>query len=180
MRLKLIALFSAVLLCSLSAFAFESGVVSKDASGKLVYEQVVEAPGVSKKDLYKKVRAWVMENIKSWDNHVQLDDPENETLITTPTMSLPDLKNNHATNQKINFKLKIAFKDGKYKITASSFTYFGESIQHQLFADVPLEDLKFKRILPDPVKKIQDQFDEAFTSFTESIKKAAVAAKSDW
>jgi len=41
----------------------------------------------------------------------------------------------------------------------------------------PLETLKITRILPNPVNKIQDEFDEVFTAFIAALEKAAATGK---
>jgi hypothetical protein len=178
---KTIALLAFSVLFITNSFAgdFESTVVPKNEQGHMVYEKVVEVNNVSKEELYKRVKAWVMDNVKTIDNNIQYDDKGSETIITTPTIALENLKNNHVVNQKVNFKLKILFKDNKMKITASSFIYYGEDVQHRVF-NTPLEDLKITRIIPSPVKKIQELFDDTFGGFVADLSKSAAASSGSW
>ena len=118
--------------------------------------------------------------MKTVDNNIQFDDAGNETIFTSPTLVIPDLKHTHAINQKITFKLKLLFKDGKYKITASSFAYFGKDVNGNWYLNEPLETLKIKGILPNPVKKIEPMFDEAFQGFIDALTKAIVSKEKEW
>ncbi len=179
--MKAILLLAFSFFCMTAAFAdgFESKIVPKDAQGHLAYEKVVAVSNAKKEDLYAKVKAWVVENVKTVDNNILFDDKNFETIITTPTIALENLKNSHVVNQKVNFKLKIQFKDGKMKVTATSFIYYGEDVQYRVF-NMPLEDLKITRIIPNPVKKIEDLFDESFQGFMTALEKSTTAGSSNW
>lgn len=166
------------------AFAreFNSTVLATGEDGYLTYEKIVQAEGLSKDVLYARMKAWVRDNIKTADNNIEFDDVGKELIVTTPTLSLKDLKMKHVTNQKVNFKLKLQFKDGRMRVTASSFQYFGIDINQNIHTE-PLEDLSFKRIMPNPLKQIVPIFDETFSAFISSIEKAALQADSkdkDW
>lgn len=166
------------------AFAteFTSTVLKPGEDGRLAFEKVVEVNGAGKDQLYTRMKAWVKENVKTEDNNIEFDDAGKELIVTTPTLALKDLKMKHVTNQHVNFKLKLQFKEGRMRILASSFQYFGIDINRNIHTE-PLEDVSFKRIMPNPLKQIGPIFDETFSAFVAAIEKAAVqseARTSDW
>lgn len=154
------------------ATEFSSTLLKPGEDGRLSYEKVVEINGAGKDQLYARMKAWVKSNVKTEDNNIEFDDAGKELIVTTPTLALRDLKMKHVTNQKVNFKLKLQFKEGRMRIVTSSFQYFGIDINQNIHTE-PLEDLSFKRIMPNPLKQIGPIFDETFSAFIAGIEKAA-------
>lgn len=158
---------------------FSSAILTHTAGG-WAYEKVVTVAGVSKKDLYERAKVWVLGNVKSVDVNTAYDDKNQELIVTTPTLALPNLKWRQITDQAINFKLQIAFKDGKAKVSASGLNYFGISSTGTIY-HTPMKSLELKGYSPDPYKQIGQGFDDAFLAFITALQGALNApAKSDW
>ena len=163
------------------AAKFESTILKTDsATGQFYYEKVVETNNTSKEALYKAVKTWVVAHIKTVDNNIAFDDAGFGTIVTTPTISISDV-GNVVKHQAANFKLTIFFKDNKFKISATDFTYYGIDMQNAEYTG-PLEKVAIKRILPNPTKKVAEHFDDAFSAFINQLSKASAPdqAKNDW
>jgi hypothetical protein len=180
-KLLLSALSFFLLMPVLFAGALKSDVLSKDATGHWQYEKVIEVPNSTKEVLYKKMKDWVISNIKSVDVNSSYDDKNFEEIVTTPTLAIEDTKNKLVRNQSINFKFRILFKDNKMKIEATNFNYFGIDMNSTIHTD-PLENVVFKRIIPDPAPRVQEKLDAVLNAFITAAETAAKSEKksNDW
>ncbi len=167
-----------LLLGSFKAFSTEKlkpSVLEQDANGNWFYEKVVTIDSVSKKDIYDKLKSWVIANVKTVDNNIMFDDANFDRIVTTPTISIED--NTWTDNQTVNFKLTVSFKDGKMKIYAAGFTYRGHSGSGEVSGT--FENYSNAKV---EINVVNSKFDEAFTSFVKALKTAARNKKkdSDW
>ncbi len=173
------------LLCLFSladAFAgeFHSSVLQKGTDGQWTYEKVINADGNNQEALYKKMKMWIVSHVKTADNNIMYDDKGFETIVTTPTIKLENIKNKHLHDQVANFKLTIYFKDNKMKVVANTFYYYGLDMTGNERKG-PFEGLQIKRIIPAPYDELEEKFDASFTSFVEELERAAKdTKKSDW
>ncbi len=178
MKHLLLFFISLIGLTTTRAGEFSSTVWTRTANG-WEFEKVVQAPDVAKADLYERAKLWVVTNVKSTDVNTLYDDKNQELIVTTPSLAIPNLKYNHFSDQALTFKLQLAFKDGKMKISASGLTYFGISNSRQVY-NMPVETLEIKRFVPSPYKQISDHFDAAFSAFVSKLEEAATSSKKDW
>lgn len=92
------------------------------------YQGVIKVDSASKQQLYQKTRQWILENLKSGDNIVALDDKEFNSLNASGTILLdkqyfgPFGANSYA-DAKLNFKATFQFKDGRFKYSFDNFSY---------------------------------------------------------
>lgn len=93
-----------------------SSILTFDEAGNYEYSHVYEFPGKSKEEIYSAVKNWIVENIKSSSNTNYFDETEKSKLSTTPFFSV-------AYNCHSAFKLVIDVKDGKYRLSATSFIF---------------------------------------------------------
>ena len=178
-RLFVLLLTLTTITHAVQAGEFSSTVFTRAGNG-WEYEKIIAAPDVAKKDLYDRAKVWVVSNVKSVDVNTLYDDKNQEMIITTASLAIPNLKYSHLTDQALTFKLHLAFKDGKVKVTASGLTYFGISSSRKVY-DMPVETLELKGFVPSPYKQIQEHFDAAFLGFVKNLEKALTsAAKNDW
>jgi hypothetical protein len=87
-------------------------LVKEDNSDNYYYEGVVPVEGITKEEMFKRAKEWVLSNLKTEDNNAQFDEKE-FSIYNTPTIlvkAAPKYKDDY-----VNFKLKLLFKDGKYK-----------------------------------------------------------------
>ena len=87
-------------------------------NGSFVFDTVIEIAEITKSELYKRAKNWVISNVRSNDKTVIFDDENNEEIRTDVTTALGKFP-----GVSINFKLAIYFKDGKCKINCESFAY---------------------------------------------------------
>ncbi|MCK0199125.1 DUF4468 domain-containing protein [Ornithobacterium rhinotracheale] len=90
----------------------------------LGFTKVVEVPGVSKENLYNRAKLWVSDNFKKVDYVVDVDDKEGGVLICKS--NFPIQKDGFwgiDFDGRINFTLKLLFKDGKYKYELTNYLH---------------------------------------------------------
>lgn len=87
-------------------------LVKEDNSDNYYYEGVVPVEGVTKEDMFKKAKEWVLSIFKTEDNNAQFDE-QNLVILNSPTIVLEKYRG--APGDFLNFKIKLLFKDGKYK-----------------------------------------------------------------
>jgi hypothetical protein len=87
-------------------------LVKEENSNSYYYEGVVPIDGITKEEMFKRAKEWVLSTFKTEDNNAQFDEP-NMVMFTSSTLALKVYK--AAKTDFVNFKLKVLFKDGKYK-----------------------------------------------------------------
>ncbi|MEI7661477.1 MAG: DUF4468 domain-containing protein [Bacteroidota bacterium] len=138
-------------------------------SGSYIYDTVINVKDVSKQDLYKRAKNWVISTVRTSDNTVVFDDSGFNEIRTDVTIGI----SLYIGVAQVNFKLSIYLKDNKCRLLCESFMlhYVGSRIY-----DSPLETAKFIDI-----KKVNKGFDQQFTVLTNAfIKSVLENKKSDW
>jgi hypothetical protein len=87
-------------------------LVKEEGSDNYYYEGVVPVEGVSKEEMFKRAKEWVLSKFKTEDNNAQFDE-QNLVILNSPTIVLEKYRG--APGDFLYFKIKILFKDGKYK-----------------------------------------------------------------
>ncbi len=143
-------------------------------NGVYSYEKIMDIPTTDKKELYSRVKKWVIGTLKTSKEHIFFDDENNNSITVTTGLHLKD---NGFTNQSVEFKMIISFKDNKVRIEASEFRYYGfDGFAPQ---QKPLNDLRpfGKKFM----QKIYDDFDENFVAMRKSMLATAKTASSgEW
>lgn len=88
-------------------------------SGKVNYNGVVKAQGISKSGLYEKAKQWIA--MKSTDNNpysIKMDEKEKGRIITNGNFLLPSTDKNKYV---VSFQLNILLKEGKFKYEMTDF-----------------------------------------------------------
>ncbi|NOQ26268.1 MAG: DUF4468 domain-containing protein [Bacteroidales bacterium] len=102
MRTKLIVL--------LMIMAFASNVMAQlpidEKTGKVVYTDIVQLEGMSKDEIYKKAKMWVISTLKSGDNMVELDGTNSDQIVATGNILL------YLDPEKINTKVYFHLNEG--------------------------------------------------------------------
>ncbi|MCP3929503.1 MAG: DUF4468 domain-containing protein, partial [Bacteroidetes bacterium] len=57
------------------------GLNHNEETGEIEYQEVVQTDSLTKAEIYLNAKNWMIENLKSSDNMVQLDDQENNQLV---------------------------------------------------------------------------------------------------
>ena len=86
------------------------------------FQQVVEAPGFTKNQIYSQVKIWIAENFKSAKSVIEHDDSEAGTLIGNGTIDYPCKGIDYISkgNWKVHFTMRVDVKEGKFRQTFSN------------------------------------------------------------
>lgn len=87
-------------------------LVKSETSDEYYYEGVVPVDGISKEEMFKRAKNWVLSKFKTGDNNIQFDE-QNMVIFNSPTIIIEKFRNN--PGDFLNFKLRLQFKEGKYK-----------------------------------------------------------------
>lgn len=86
----------------------------------LNYEEVVEVPGLSKDELYDKLRRFVVINYNSANNVIQLDDKDSGNIIVKGLLPY-NINWMGVSSYNSRHTLDIKVKDGRYKYKITSY-----------------------------------------------------------
>ncbi|MCP4461068.1 MAG: DUF4468 domain-containing protein [Cytophagales bacterium] len=130
--------FSLILLCL--SFVTMAQLPTNE-KGEVVFTNVVQAEGMSKDELYKNAKFWIISTLKSGDNMVELSGDNSDRIVGTGNMTLENIvmakKYHRAKQNSLNFKFIVLCKEGRLKYEVSNFTY---SYLYE-FIDVPKETI---------------------------------------
>jgi hypothetical protein len=87
-------------------------LIKEENSDSYYYEGIVPVEGVSKEEMFKRAKVWVLSNFKTGDVNSRIDET-NLTIFNSPTILVRPAKAHN--DDYVNFKLNLFFKDGKYK-----------------------------------------------------------------
>jgi len=151
-------------------------------TGSYAYQGKIQVDSVSKQTLYLNAKSWVVRTLKSSDNMLELDDKEFNTLVASGTVILDN--DASGNDRKLNFKLAVAFKDGKFKYSFENFTYVGSVIAGPFISAAPtqssLEDLKgTAKTKENILSKVDATMKNLEKSFVSAVKKSTLK-KDDW
>lgn len=124
MKTKLIAL--------LIIYLFVSNVKAQlpidEKTGKVIFTDVVQLEGMTKDEIYKKAKMWVVSTLKSGDNMVELDGTNSDQIVATGNLVLniaPEMLGTklyfHINEGFLNFKFLVFCKDGRMKYKVMNF-----------------------------------------------------------
>lgn len=125
--------------------------------------------------MFKRAKQWVLSNLKTGDNNIGFDD-QNQTINNTATVVMNPGKgfNWAITHGLINFKIKLEFRDGRYK-----FVYDNIVVQ-AAYADGIVETMAYEIITRNnkPAKHIKTEVNEKLVALSQSLEAAVKGAKS--
>ena len=138
-------------------------------NGNVVYTEVVKVDSLNKKELYNRVKKWVVLKYKSANDVIQLDDKEDGIIIGKGNFGIKY----YSRKPTIEHTLQIETKDGRYKYTISSFIY--SDVQNDTFTVD-----KFPKSWAGK-KKLYRTIDEKVKSIIADLKKSMeTELKDDW
>jgi len=117
------------LLLLFACFSKNYGQLPKSELGEIIFENVVQQDGLTKEEIYKKAKLWIVTTLKSGDNMVELGGDESTNITGTGNVILSDQNYSGARgysyemqNISLNFKFSIFCKDSRYKYRIENFT----------------------------------------------------------
>ena len=92
-------------------------------TGKITYLEVVDAAGLTAKDIYAVAKKWGADK-----KFTIKEDKENETLVYTGTtpVEYPNVSGNAIDKGKVTFSFSIFAKEGKYRFIATDLVHTAE------------------------------------------------------
>jgi len=92
-------------------------------TGKITYLEVVDAAGLTGKDIYAVAKKWATDK-----KFTIKEDKENESLVYTGTtpVEYPNVSGNAMDKGKVTFSFSIFAKDGKYRFIVTDLVHTAE------------------------------------------------------
>ena len=142
---KILTLF---LITILSQNSFAQFPIDEE-TGQVKYTEVVELPGMTKKQIYDKAKFWIVSTLKSGDNMVELSGTGSEQIIGTGNLVIDSILNPlnlkstpFLSNSYLNFKFIVFCKDNKFKYSLENivFSYQWGTQYTQKLSNIKLQD----------------------------------------
>jgi len=159
-------------------------LVKNDSDGDYAYEEVVAVDGVSKEEMFKRAKQWIVANLKTVDNNIQFDDKDfvinNEaSTIITASQGWGWVISRGSTS----FKVHLAFKDGRYKFRIDNVTIY---LEHGVAA--PPNSGAYSLLMKDKdnkakkhvVNDVNSQIGAVIDGVKNAIQTGGAAAKDNW
>jgi hypothetical protein len=111
-------------------------------TGKILYTEVVQAPGASQAELYARAKLWFADTFKSTKAVVQADDKDAGIIQGTAFQDIAVVSIGTPTAVKLWYTIKIALKDGRYKYDITDLRVQNYASQYNPYPGepVPVED----------------------------------------
>jgi len=125
-------------------FAFSAGAQKKkdvappppppqlpmDNTNKITYEEVVDVPGKSADEIYKKIMNWFQTYYKNPGEVIRENDSLKRSITGKPRFRIqnpPDKEGTKSDAGLVQYTITIAAKDGRFKYTLTDFNWKGNS-----------------------------------------------------
>ncbi len=168
---KISSLLIFMLVCFSNIKAQEATTnLTKGTDGLYSYEKVFEVPGKTKEEIYETLKSWVVKNNKDQSNTNYFNEKDKDNISTTLSFAW----STWTPPSTYDFKLNFDIKEGKYRLSATSF------VSHNV--DAPNTNLGTSPALGYTKKQMRllvDYVDENFGKMLTSIQNS-FTKKSDW
>lgn len=146
--------------------------------------EVVQVESASKEQLFQNAKHWIFRLLKSSDNLIHLDDEHSNSIIVAANIML-ETRVSFAcmlNDTKLDYKLTIAFKDGRYKYTIDNMIHRyvgncgeGETVHRSAY----LQDIGFSK---RKRAKVYNEVDQKLKLIIADLKQsmATPVAEADW
>ncbi len=151
----------------------------------IMQEVVICDSGLTKEQLFGRCKEWVVRNLKSSDNNIQLDDKEFKQITATGVIKTSDMPIAMCTigNCMTDFKLTINIKDGKVRYTIENIVHYGTNScsNPPERMTTPLEKWNMKVNLSKKVfADIETKLQDLTKDFKVSLSQAQQKKNDDW
>lgn len=119
-------------------------------NGKILYDEIIEVPGASAKDIFIKVRNWFVEEFLDSKSVLEVNDEANGLLTGKGTYKLDKINGLNSHNGYVMFVMNVKVKDGKFRYQLYSFVYKG--FNKSFLADTYSRGIAEKVDLDDALK----------------------------
>ncbi|MBV6405537.1 MAG: hypothetical protein GFGODING_02316 [Flavobacteriales bacterium] len=159
-------------------------------TGRVYFEEVVQAPGISKSELYNRAREWFVRSFNSAESVLQMDDREAGKLAGRGWTNI-EIESLQAIWQfKLKFLIMIELREGRYKLTFTDIEYQGHPTPKDINpASIPCESVIIDNLLkkngePKHVpRQYKEQTIKTWRRFSSELKDALarpMGAEDDW
>jgi len=122
-------------------------------SGKIRYLAVVQTPGVSQAELYRRARTWFVSRFPDDPHVVRVEDPASGELAGTYCTILQKLTNSY----EVWRTLRVDVKDGRYRYEVTDFggRDIGNAYDPQIYRVEPTNPMNVRRYGAEVAKQAQ-------------------------
>lgn len=99
-------------------------------TNKITYEEVVDAPGKTADELYRKILAWYRAYFKNPGEVIRENDSIGKSVTGKPRFRIsnpPDKEGTKTDGGLVQYTITVAAKDGRFKYTLTDFNWKGLS-----------------------------------------------------
>jgi len=101
-----------------------------DNTNKITYEEVVDVPGKSADEIYKKIMTWYQTYYKNPGEVIRENDSLKKSITGKPRFRIsnpPDKEGTKTDAGLVQYTITVAAKDGRFKYTLTDFNWKGTS-----------------------------------------------------
>jgi hypothetical protein len=98
---------------------------------KVTYQDVVDIPGKTQKEIHNALRIWFLETFKNSEKVIELDDKENGIIAGNGVFRIYAKYMTAITSQYVNFSLRFDIKDEKFRYTISNIIMESETVRYR-------------------------------------------------
>lgn len=161
-------------------------IPTDSVSNLFVYDGVVKVDSLSSEIIFNSAKEWLVRNLKSSDNNINLNDQNSKSLTVTGNIHLEDRGGLCAYKDiNLNFKFSIFIKEGKYKYVVENFFYSYLKMCGNYGGNSPVsgpfEKLDFGKAIKEKVyKEANIKILFFIADLEKNIKLSADKKKNDW
>lgn len=178
-------IFILLLLISMASYSQEKLYnILPMIEGQVQFEEVVPVENVSKDDLYKRAKKWIVETYKSANDVIQYDDPSGGEVIGKGFFEVNwQATFMHTYKVNVFHTVNIKVKDGRYKFVINGFRVKfhlpADKYSPPVDGDEPLET--FNKAREKNAAKFASVVDAEMYTIVNSIKTGMKkSSKDDW
>lgn len=144
--------------------------------GKIVYEEIIELPGIKKATLYTNAKKWFIDAPKDNQEKILMEDKEGGQIIGNGSSMYSEMFLLSTFRNRIGFTIQFDIKDEKYRYRIYGITHVNEVIDGNLTYYKP-ESIdnwnegirKGKKSIEKPSKKIQEIMDALIVDIKKAM-----------
>ncbi|MBX2969444.1 MAG: DUF4468 domain-containing protein [Cyclobacteriaceae bacterium] len=159
-----------VIVTFLAAHTLVAQMPKDEETGLYIYQEVVELTGITQNDLYTRARKWFVNNYKSANAVLDMDDREAGMLIGKGYFEVRF----QGGQRKVYHQVQLEVKEGRYRFTINKFNLkFSE-----VYGEQPFETLTNKHFWG--IDKLFQATHNETLLMIESLKKGMAKSADDW
>jgi hypothetical protein len=151
----------------------------KNAEGKVEYVDVIKLDTTHAAALFSNAKIFITNAFKSGKDVTQMEDQEAKTVIGKGNMPVDIKALGMAWPGRVDFKITIQCKDGRYKYSFSDFVFNYQAGTKGKAFQYGMEEDDHKGLNKKQWDNVKQQVDDTITAAVVDLKKQ-MASSSDW